>query len=300
VEEGQLTFSVVIPCRNADGTIEAAIRSVLAQVPKPCEVIVVDDASTDDSVEIARRSGAQVISLPDRRNAGGARNVGVASSIGTVVVFVDADVELSANWLATVSDVLREDRTIGAVGGRIVNGRPGRYGDLDLWMNHSEWTSTKRKFCRAYPTMAIAYRRAAIGSNRFPETNHGDDTLFALAVCSSGWKIVFEPCVEVVHRHERLDGRRFWGRQVEAGRQLFVTRMIAELPGQMLCRVPALLFLFPHLWVILCRMIREGHALLAVRRFPWLMIGEIARMVGFLDARRAFLARAPRAPRGGV
>jgi len=48
------------------------------------------------------------------------------------------------------------------------------------------------------------------------------------------------------------------------------------------------LFLFPHLWIVLARMIRSGRALRAVGLFPWLVAGEVARIRGFLEARRQF------------
>ena len=58
-------------------------------------------------------------------------------------------------------------------------------------------------------------------------------------------------------------------------------------------RFPALLFLFPHLWITVGRMVRAGHGLRAMTLFPWLLAGEVARIEGFFQARRARLAAAP-------
>jgi hypothetical protein len=79
------------------------------------------------------------------------------------------------------------------VGGRIINGRPGRFGDLDLYLNHSEWISGTGRSCTTFPTMAVVYRRDAIGPARFPETNYGEDTFFAHAVRARGGRIWFDP-----------------------------------------------------------------------------------------------------------
>src|SRR6185503_2376632 len=51
---------------------------------------------------------------------------------------------------------------------------------------------------------------------------------------------------------------------------------------------PPLLFLFPHLWIVLARIARAGAAGKAVRLFPRLVAGEIARIRGFLEARRRY------------
>jgi hypothetical protein len=61
-----------------------------------------------------------------------------------------------------------------------------------------------------------------------------------------------------------------------------------------LVKFPALLFLFPHLWVTIARMIRAEHAGKAVTLFPWLVAGEIYRIRGFFDERRASNSSASR------
>ena len=53
-------------------------------------------------------------------------------------------------------------------------------------------------------------------------------------------------------------------------------------------RFPALLFLFPHLWIVLGRLLRSRYALRAFALMPWLAAGEIARIQGFLEARRQY------------
>ena len=83
--------SVVIPCFNAERYILAAVRSVLAQGGS-VEVIVVDDGSSDGSVQAVRQSGLPV-TLIEQRNQGVAvaRNAGIAHARGRWVAFIDAD-----------------------------------------------------------------------------------------------------------------------------------------------------------------------------------------------------------------
>lgn len=85
--------SVVIPCRNGARYLAAAVQSALAQVPPPLEVLVVDDASTDDSAAIAAAFGppVRVIRNATRLERSASRNRGIAEARGTWVAFLDAD-----------------------------------------------------------------------------------------------------------------------------------------------------------------------------------------------------------------
>jgi glycosyltransferase involved in cell wall biosynthesis len=295
--------SVIIPCRNAERTVDEAVRSALAQTEPPIEVLVVDDASTDGSAEVARAAGARVIVNASRRNAGGARNAGMDRASGDVFAFLDADAAAPPDWLARVRQAFERDSSIAGVGGRIENGRPGRWGELDWFLNHSEWIAPGRPGPkRNIPTMAIAYRREAVGSVRFPESNSGEDTAFAHAVLSRGGRLWYDPGIVVTHRHERLDRESFRRKQFACGQTIYRTRLAYERPGRILVRFPALLYLFPHLWVTLWRMARAGYAGRAVSLFPWLLAGEIERIRGFLQLRRETRASPSAAPavRGGA
>ena len=288
--------SVVIPCRNAARTVADAVASAGAQTEPPAEIVVVDDASTDGSADAARAAGARVIRNVARRNAGGARNAGLEATRGDLVGFLDADAVAPKDWIARARRAFESDPTIVGVGGRILNGRPGRYGELDYYLNHSEWIAAGRPGQKSnIPTMAIVYRREAIGPVRFPETNTGEDTVFALAVTARGGRLWYDPEIAVVHRHERLDPRAFWEKQVACGRTIYETRRDHDRPGRSLVKFPALLFLFPHLWITLARMVRAGHAGKAVTLFPWLFTGEVARIKGFYLSRREHLRAAAEA-----
>ena len=293
------SVSVVIPCRNAACTVGAAVATALAQSNPPVEVLVVDDGSDDGSAEVARAAGARVLRLDQRGNAGGARNHGLQAATGNVVAFLDADVEISKDWLQLATRAFDSDPAIGAVGGRILDGRDGQWASLDHYLNFSEWIAVQPRFCAAYPTIAVVYRRDAIGNTRFPASNLGEDIFFALGVQDQGWRCWYEPRISIVHRHQRLDWDSFWNRQVHSGRALYTTRRLLDRPGKILLRVPVLLGLYPHLWIMIGRMLRSGLVLDALRLFPWLLAGETARIVGFFSARREF-ARAGNAALGAA
>ncbi len=84
--------SVVIPCFNAAPFLRQTIESALNQSQAPCEVLVIDDGSTDESPAIARSYGlpVRVISQVNMGESA-ARNRGIEEAIGEWIAFLDAD-----------------------------------------------------------------------------------------------------------------------------------------------------------------------------------------------------------------
>ena len=85
--------SIVIPCFNAEPFVEEAVESALSQSYPHVEVIAVDDASTDGTLEVLKRFGARIRLERQERNLGpgAARNLGLALARGEFVQFLDAD-----------------------------------------------------------------------------------------------------------------------------------------------------------------------------------------------------------------
>jgi len=102
--------SVIVPAKNE----EHIIKSIEYDQSK-IEIIIVDNGSTDKTVFLAESNGAIVISNPDTSIAG-LRNLGMEKSNGTILAFLDADMEVSRGWLTEAVSLL-EDPNIGAVGG---------------------------------------------------------------------------------------------------------------------------------------------------------------------------------------
>lgn len=85
-------ISIIIPVFNTEKYLAEAIESVLSQTLKPTEIIVVDDGSTDKSVEIARQFEPLVrIISQANKGVGAARNVGIQETSGDFLAFLDAD-----------------------------------------------------------------------------------------------------------------------------------------------------------------------------------------------------------------
>ncbi|TAJ22084.1 MAG: glycosyltransferase [Rugosibacter sp.] len=90
--------TVLIPAFNAEKTIERALRSVLVQRIESFEILVINDASNDDTAAIAERLGIKELRLVSlQKNLGecGAMNTGLGLACGKYIAFLDADDE----WL---------------------------------------------------------------------------------------------------------------------------------------------------------------------------------------------------------
>jgi glycosyltransferase involved in cell wall biosynthesis len=107
-------FSVVMPAFNAEHTIGAAIRSVLAQTRSDFELLVVDDGSTDaTSDEVKAHSTDTRVRLlaQDHQGVAAARNHGISEARGTLVSMLDSDDLWLPSYLEVMGDVMANDRS---------------------------------------------------------------------------------------------------------------------------------------------------------------------------------------------
>jgi glycosyltransferase involved in cell wall biosynthesis len=85
-------ISIVIPTYNASGFMPDLLDSIFKQSVEDMEVIIVDDCSSDDTVEIAGRYPVRLINLETNAGPAKARNIGVRAAKGDIIFFLDADV----------------------------------------------------------------------------------------------------------------------------------------------------------------------------------------------------------------
>jgi GT2 family glycosyltransferase len=111
------SVSVIIPNYNYSKTLALCLTSALAQTHRPAEVIVVDDASTDRSRDIAARFGCTLIEQPVNRGVSAARNAGAAAASGEILFFLDSDVALAPDAVAGAVGQLAADPGCGCVYG---------------------------------------------------------------------------------------------------------------------------------------------------------------------------------------
>lgn len=125
---GAVTISVVIPAYNRARTIGKAINSVLDQTLPVCEIIVVDDGSTDDLAGALAPYGDQIslIRHTDNQGAAAARNTGVAAAQGNYIAFLDSDDHWTPDKLCRQIAFMQTAGSDFCCTGFFVNGRPAK------------------------------------------------------------------------------------------------------------------------------------------------------------------------------
>jgi peptidoglycan/xylan/chitin deacetylase (PgdA/CDA1 family)/GT2 family glycosyltransferase len=100
--QGPLFVSVVVPAYNEEDYLPACLESIKHQdYAGEYEVIVVDNASTDNTAQIARDWGAKVV-YESKRSPACARQKGAEVATGKIIAFIDADTQAPTHWLSTI------------------------------------------------------------------------------------------------------------------------------------------------------------------------------------------------------
>lgn len=150
------TVSVVIPVYNEEKHIEKCLESLMLQTVKPNEIIVVNNNSTDKTVETVKKFKVILIN-EEKKGITPARNAGFNKAKSDIIARTDGDTRLPPYWIAKIKENL-ENSDILAVSG------PAYYFDLPRGMKISYWSTSiffkflKRKIktdCLFGPNMAI-------------------------------------------------------------------------------------------------------------------------------------------------
>lgn len=218
VGEGDVALSVVVPVYNVEKYLTQCLLSFMEQTCSACEVICVNDGSTDGSLAILREfegvySNLKIIDQ-DNKGVSAARNVGLKSAVGEYIVFFDADDWVSDDAIRIIMGQLKSDVDIFVFGGSSVPDTPW-IDDLLSTEDGFECDSGinalfEKRGC--IPLMCNkVYRRALLVDNQifFDETIAlGEDNVFQFATFPLASKIVFSKKKLYFYRCDRLESAR--------------------------------------------------------------------------------------------
>lgn len=114
-----LSVSAVIPCYNAGPFLAQTIESVLGQTRAVSEIVLVDDCSTDDSADVARRYPIRYLRTPVNSGNAVARNTCLREARSDLVAWLDADDYWEPHHVATVAALLERYPDAGAAFGAV-------------------------------------------------------------------------------------------------------------------------------------------------------------------------------------
>jgi GT2 family glycosyltransferase len=136
-----LAISIVVPAHGRAALTRRCLDAVLAEVPGGCEVVVVDDASTDDTPELLDSYGEAIrwLRLPSNRGYATACNEGAAAATGEALLFLNNDTVPSEGWLGALASYAEAHPRATVVGAKLL-----------------------------YPTGAVQHAGVAIGQDGYP------------------------------------------------------------------------------------------------------------------------------------
>jgi glycosyltransferase involved in cell wall biosynthesis len=163
-------ISVIIPNYNGETTIGKCLDALYSSSYRDFEVVVVDDCSTDRSVEIIGKFPCRLVRLPRRSGASKARNTGADNSKGDLLFFIDADCVVQRETLSLAGGCLDGEEGETVCGGTYT---PVSYDDSffanfqSVFINYSE-TKNERPDYIASHALVIG-RELFMKSRGFPE-----------------------------------------------------------------------------------------------------------------------------------
>ena len=112
--------SIYVPVYNGQSTIESCINSILSQTVKPNKILVINDNSTDKTAEILKKYSDKIEIINNEKNLGVSyiRNLATNYLKSKFIASIDADVELTNNWLEKLIDKANKEN-ITLIGGKM-------------------------------------------------------------------------------------------------------------------------------------------------------------------------------------
>jgi glycosyltransferase involved in cell wall biosynthesis len=201
-----MKVSIVIPAHNAVATLRECLAACLNQTHPDCDVIVVDDGSTDATGSIAQTFPVKIIQQRHRGPAA-ARNAGARASDGAIIAFTDSDCIPHAGWV---------ERLIGGLGGT-AGAAGGTYGianpkSLLARIIHEEIRARHAEFGEEVDFIGsynLAVKRDVFDSLQGFDENFtaasGEDNDLSYRMHDAGYALRFVSTAVVDHHHpERL------------------------------------------------------------------------------------------------
>ena len=198
------SVSVVVPAFNEESQIASCLESILESHYAVVEIIVVDDNSTDKTVEVASKYPVRIIRRGSRGERCVARNDGIQAAQGEIVAFVDADCTVDPDWLEILISDFTGERIVG-VGGVVLTKESALVAKYRSFIQKEPYSeSNKPVEASCLPGGNSCYRSEVL------KDIGGFDPAFFRLECldlglrlrAKGYSLVGDPRAVVWHTHE--------------------------------------------------------------------------------------------------
>ncbi|MFN8380121.1 MAG: glycosyltransferase [Anaerolineae bacterium] len=220
-------LSIIIPTYRSQGTVAAALESVLAQTRPADEVIVVDSSPDEETACVVERfvpRGVTLTRSTTRLYPHEARNRAASVAKGDLLVFTDPDIIARSGWLASIEAAYAATGHV-IVGSVDCHGR--RWTDVGVHLcKFDSWLpGSTARLIEIGPSINLAVPRVwfdAVGG--FPTDPMLGDTTLSWALGEAGHTLWFEPQAVVAHHHAQ-DVRSLYRERFNRGREFAAIRM---------------------------------------------------------------------------
>jgi GT2 family glycosyltransferase len=206
-EESPLV-SVVIVTWNRKDDLLTTVGSIHEQSYRHYEIVVVDNASTDGTVEALQRMhpAVRIVALPKNLGASGGRNPGITAARGEIIFLLDSDASLGRDTLVSVVQKFQANPRVGAIYCKIVNAYTGQLDDVGGGWSFTE--KDKADQDREFLSYSFSEGGSAIRKEVFEHAGLFWEPLFfggegeelSLRIWDAGYQILYCPSALVYHR----------------------------------------------------------------------------------------------------
>jgi GT2 family glycosyltransferase len=221
--------SIIIANYNGEQYLEVCLHSVLNSTFNDFEILLIDDGSTDESIQIIKKFqkiDKRIHLLKNKKNLGAAasRNRGIAVAKGDIIIFLDNDTEVEKSWIYEMMRLLESNNDIGACQAKLLDYKRRSYiqnAGVNLWaqtawgLSFWQWERNGIKHKTVKEIIAISAALAVkkevldiVGGFDEAEAVVTEDLDFSWRVWLVGYKVLLCPTAIVYHWTKSVDMRK--------------------------------------------------------------------------------------------
>ena len=210
----QLAVSVLIPSFNQAAHIQHVVECVNEQSKSPDEIIVVDDASTDNSAEIIEKLPVKLIKHEKNQGPAITRNTALHNAKGEIVIFIDSDAYADTHLIETFLAEYQNpsNNAVAGVGGRGIEANIKNI--YDRWRSLHARQDFGKKPRQDVPYLfglCMSFRRDVLlevgGFDTFYPLNAGEDLDLGYRLRNAGYSLRYTPDAIIYHQHSDTEER---------------------------------------------------------------------------------------------